>query len=115
MSENKLAVWTGVIAAYVSASLVQILICGFAASSPTIGPTTSPVNRWILGLSYLVVLLAWLFGPAALATWYSVRKLHFWRAIGTERMTVPRSFALLLLPPLSIYLGIVVSINTWRV
>jgi len=112
-SQSRLAAWMSVIAIYLAASLVQILVYGAGASHSEVSATTDTAPSWASELFYLVEVLAWLLGPATIATWIAVRKLRFWKDMGTERMTVTTALALLLLPALSIYLGVVVSFNTW--
>jgi len=70
----------------------------------------------LVGLVELVeagVGLAWVLGPTVLATWFVVRKLKFWADAGTPRMTVLRSIAIILLPFLSINVGLAVSFTLW--
>ena len=109
------AAWAGVVATYGAASLVQILVYGAGASGAgTVAEATADATtHWLSELFDVVIVLAWLLGPAAIATWFSASQLHFWKDIGTNRLGVPRALALLVLPVLSIYLGAFVSINTW--
>ena len=115
VAQSKLATWAGAVAAYGTASLIQILVYGAGASGDGSGvaATTDAATRWLSNLFDIVIVLAWLLGPAAIATWFSARKLGFWKDIGTGRLGVPRALALLLLPALSSYLGAVVSVNIW--
>ena len=115
VAQSKLATWAGAVAAYGAASLVQILVYGAGASGdgPSAGATTDSATPWLSELFEIAIVLAWLLGPAAIATWFSARKLGFWKDIGTERMGVARALALLLFPALSSYLGAVVSVNIW--
>jgi len=112
---SKMAAWAGAVAAYGAASLVQILVYGAGASAdgPGAGATTDAATQWLPELFEIAIALAWLLGPAAIATWFSARKLGFWKGIGSDRLGVPRALALLLFPALSSYLGAVVSVNIW--
>lgn len=101
--------WPGVIAAYVSASALQVLIYGLAATS-----TRTSVSGGGMGeLSEALLVLSWMLGPAALATVFAVRKLRFGAGAGTSRMTIPAAVSLLVLPLLSAYVGVLVSFNVW--
>src|SRR3569832_2290378 len=81
--------WVGAVAAYGAASLLQILAYGAGASGNRPGRTADAAT--------IAIALAWLLGPAASATWFSVRQLRFWKDLGTGRLGVPRALALLLL------------------
>jgi len=112
---TKPAAWAGAVAAFCAASLFQVLMYGAGASADGAGAGTAAYlsTHWLSELFEIGVVLAWLLGPAAIAFWFSARKLGFWNDIGTERLGVPRALALLLLPALSIYIGVFVSINIW--
>jgi hypothetical protein len=112
-AKSSAAAWAQVVAAFGAASLVQIIACGAAQSAGGSGTITVMTSPWVSGLYDLVIALVWFFGPASIATWYSARKLRFWKDAGTARMTLPRSLSMLVLPALSIYLGIFVSFNSW--
>lgn len=107
--------WAGTLAAYAAASLVQIVLYGASASgdAPGARANADAATRLPAELFEIFIGLAWLLGPAAIATWFSARKLGFWKDIGTNRLGVPRALALLLLPALSSYLGAFVSVNVW--
>jgi len=113
VAQSRLAAWACAVAAYGAASLVQILLYGAGASGDGrgAGATADVATRWLSELFEIVIVLAWLVGPAAIATWVTARKLGFWNDIGTSRLGVPRALALLLLPILSSYFGAVVSVN----
>ena len=115
VAQSKLAAWTSTVMAYGAASLVQILVYGAGASGDgsRVVTTNDAATRGLSNLFEIAIALMWLLGPAAIATWFSTRKLGFWKDIGTERLGVPRALALLLLPALSSYLGAVVSVNIW--
>ena len=115
VAQSKLATWAGAVAAYGTASLIQILVYGAGASGDgsRVVTTNDAATRGLSNLFEIAIVLAWLLGPAAIATWFSARKLGFWKDIGTGRLGVPRALALLLLPALSSYLGAVVSVNIW--
>jgi hypothetical protein len=112
---SRLSAWAGTIATYAAASLVQIVLYGIGASGdrPVNGPATAVSTRLPSELFEIAIVLTWLLGPPALATWFAARKLGFWKDIGTDRFGVPRAIALLALPALSSYLGAVVSVNVW--
>jgi len=113
VGRSKLVAWAGVIAAYGAASVAQILVYGAGASGAHTGATFDGVPGWLAESFEVAIVLAWLLVPAAIATWFSARKLRFWKDIGTNHMGVPRALAMLFLPILSSYLGAVVSINVW--
>jgi len=104
--QSRLVAWASAVAAYGAASLVQILMYGAGAMATV-------TFRWSSGVIYIALVLAWLLGPAAIATWFLARRLKFWKDIGTDSLGVPRALALLLLPMLSSYLGAAVSVNVW--
>jgi hypothetical protein len=114
-AQSKLAAWTSAVAAYGVASLVQILAYGAGASGDGSSAITTndPATRWLSNLFDIAIVLTWLVGPAATATWFLARKLGFWKDIGSQSLGLPRALALLLLPVLSSYLGAVISANIW--
>src|SRR6188768_2806119 len=103
VAQSKLAAWTSTVMAYGAASLVQILVYGAGASGDgsRVVTTNDAATRGLSNLFEIAIALTWLLGPAAIATWFSARKLGFWKDIGTGRLGVPRALALLLLPALS--------------
>ena len=118
-AKSVFAAWAGVLLAYAAASLVQILSYGAGASSPGPGAEAgipvvpSASTRLLAELFEIVVVLAWIAGPAAIATWFAARGLRFWKVNEDERLGIPRKLAMFVLPTLSSYLGAFVSINIW--
>jgi len=115
VAQSKVAAWAAAVAAYAAASVVQILVYGAGAAGDghDAGAIADVATRGLSEVFEIVLVLAWLLVPAAIATWFSARKLGFWKHIGTDRLGVPRALALLLLPTLSSCLGAVASINIW--
>jgi hypothetical protein len=101
----KLLPWAATLTAYLVASGIQIAIYGAEASAAS-GSLGLP--DW----AYTPFMLIWLFAPATLATWVSARFLRSIRMAG-DRLTTLANLALLLSAPLSIYLGVFLSFNTW--
>jgi len=114
-AQSSLAAWTGTIAAYGAACLLQILAYGLAATADDSGAVAKSATstHWPSEIFEITIVLVWLLGPATLATWFSARILGFWKHSGTDRLGVSRALAMLMFPVLSSYLGAVVSINIW--
>lgn len=109
--------WVGVIASYLAASAVQVLLCWAAVLGGGSGSESSAsVSRMpstFAGLFEVFLFLIWLLVPVTLATIVAVRRFRFGAGIGTSRLSVPAAFAILLLPVLSMYLGGVIAVNIW--
>jgi hypothetical protein len=101
----KLLPWAATLTAYLVASGIQIAVYGVAASAAG-GSLGLP--DW----AYSPFILIWLFAPATFATWVSARFLRAIRKAG-HRLAMLANLTLLLSAPLSIYLGVSVSFNTW--
>jgi len=103
-SGSRLFAWAGSIGSFVVATGLQIAIFGLVVPNNSLSKLAAPIG--------MVLAVAWFVLPAAIATFLAVRTF---RLIGPlpERRSAQALLALLLLPLLSVYLGVVVSFNTW--
>jgi hypothetical protein len=101
---SKLLPWAGSLLAFLAASGVQAAIYGAGATSTGGLSLPEPVE--------FLVLLAWILVPAGVATWNSLRLLRSVRA-ARDRLVKVANVTLLLFAPLSVYLGLFISFNTW--
>ena len=96
--------WTASVGAYVAATALQVAIFGVVVPNAALPKLIAPVG--------FVFAAAWLVLPAAIATFLAVR---VFRLIGPDpgQRSTQALLALLLLPAASVYLGVVISFNTW--
>jgi hypothetical protein len=95
--------WGASVAAFIAAAALQIAIFG-VVSNAALPKLAAPMG--------FVLAAAWLVLPAAIATYLAVR---FFRLIGPDpgQRSTQALLALLLLPIISVYLGVVISFDTW--
>ena len=97
-------IWAASVGAFVAATVLQIATFGLVAPNAALAELAVPMG--------FVLAAAWLFLPAAIAAFSAVR---FFRLIGPDpsQRSTQALLALLLLPAVSMYLGVMISFNIW--
>jgi len=96
--------WAASVGAFVASTALQVAIFGAVVPNAALSKLGAPMS-FVLAASWLVL-------PASIATFLAVR---FFRLIARDpaKRSAQSLLALLLLPAVSMSLGVVISFNTW--
>lgn len=98
------AVWMASIASFAVATALQVAIYGLVVPNRALSEVPGPIA--------LVFAATWLVLPVTVASLLSFRQFRL-VAIEPERRSASSLIALLVLPLLSVYLGVLLSFNIW--